>query len=338
LIDSDYAYVVNGSVYFDISKFKDYGKLSHNPIEQLMAGAGGRVEQNPDKRSQLDFALWIADPQHVMKWESPWSVGYPGWHIECSVMSMKYLGPTIDIHTGGEDNMFPHHECEIAQSEAASGRQFVRYWMHPLHLLVNGEKMSKSKGNFYTLRDLIAKGYSARDFRYTLLSAHYRDNMNFTFQSLDAAKKTVDGLVDFIDRLSEIKTEATWSEELHNAVFKAKEEFETSMDNDLNTPKALAAVHDLTRATNRSIDAGTASGKNLKEVKEMMQKFDSVLGVLEHDKKALPPDLQGLFDAREAARKNKDFKAADRIRAELAEKGVILEDQPTGTRWRWAQI
>jgi cysteinyl-tRNA synthetase len=335
LIEKGYAYIVKGSVYYEVSKFKDYGKLSGNTIAALRAGAGGRVEFNPDKREQFDFALWVNDPQHVMRWDSPWSTGYPGWHLECSVMAMKYLGETIDIHTGGEDNIFPHHESEIAQSEAATGKPFVRYWVHLRHLLVNGQKMSKSLGNYYTLRDLIKLGYSARAFRYLLLSSHYRSHMNFTEEGLRKAEVTVSSLIDFLDRIREIKTTAPYNEKLHEKMLETKERFERHMDNDLGMPEALAAIFGLVTATNRAIDEGVASEQNLKEIYDLMMEFDKVLGILAHVKKPLPPEFLKLIEQREAARRAKDWATADHIRAQLAEKGIILEDLPVGTRWRW---
>ena len=336
LIEKGYAYAVKGSVYYDVTKFKDYGKLSGNTLEKLQTGAGGRVEFNPDKKNQFDFALWICDPKHIMNWKSPWcEKGYPGWHIECSTMSTKYLGETIDIHTGGEDNIFPHHECEIAQSEAANGKQFVRYWMHVRHLMVNGEKMSKSKGNFYTLKDLLSKGYSAMAFRYLMLSAHYRTSLNFTEESLKNAEETLNGLLDFMDKIRTSRIDAVYNNDLSKKVVETKKNFEKYMDDDLNVPQALASIFDLIRDTNKAIDERKVSKKNLKEVYDQIMEFDKVFGILQkEEKKELPKEIMDLIIKREGYRKRGDFEAADTVRKDLAEKGILIEDTPEGPRWK----
>lgn len=327
----------DGSIYFGVAKFRNYGKLSKIPLKNLKAGASGRISADTyGGENAADFALWKAwKPEDgPVFWETEIGKGRPGWHIECSAMSMKYLGQTLDVHCGGSDLMFPHHENEIAQSEAATGKPFVRYWLHNAFILVEGQKMSKSLGNFYTPAELYEKGHGPRALRYLYVSNHYRAPMNFTFKALEAAKKTVDGLIDFADRLLEIKSAASWNESLHSAVVKAKLSFEEHMDDDLDMPQALAAMHELVRATNRAIEDDTASEKNLKEIYDTMTAFDKVLGILAHEKAEVPAEIKELIAKREAARKKKDFKTADAIRKQIAAAGWIVEDTSTGPRAR----
>jgi cysteinyl-tRNA synthetase len=336
LIDKGYAYIVNGSAYFDVTKFKDYGKLSGNTLERLKTGAGGRVEPNPEKRNQFDFALWINDPKHIMNWKSPWcEKGYPGWHIECSAMVMKYLGETIDIHTGGVDNLFPHHENEIAQSEAATGKKFVDYWLHCEHLLVEGQRMGKSLGNYYTLSDLCAKGYDPKAFRYLLLAGHYRQQLNFTFEGLEAAKNAVDRLTNFMYRLSDVDYEPCGIE-IGRLMDRVKRGFTEAMDDDLNTGSALAVLFEFVREVNNLIDSSRLSEEEAGRVYDLMLEFDSVfsvIGMVKAEEK-LPEEIKELVLRREEARKVKDWKTADEIRAELKRMGVIVEDTAQGVKWR----
>jgi len=336
LIEKGYVYVVNGSVYFDVAKFKDYGKLSGNTIEKLKTGAGGKVEYNPDKRNQFDFALWINDPKHIMNWKSPWcEKGYPGWHIECSAMAMKYLGETIDIHSGGVDNLFPHHENEIAQSEAATGKKFVNCWLHNEHLLVEGQRMGKSLGNYYTLSDIITKGYNAKALRYVLLSTYYRQQLNFTFEGLEAAKNAIERLVNFVHRLMQADGKSC-GEKIKQLMDRVQKDFEEAMDDDLNIGPALAALFDFVRDVNKLMDDDVLSKEEVEEVYKLMVRFDKVLGVIGEVKKkeALPKGAEELIRKREEARKVKDWKAADQIREQLKAMGIVIEDTPEGVKWR----
>lgn len=314
LIDKGYAYEVNGDVYYRTLKFKDYGKLSHQPIEDLQSGA--RIDVNDIKENPLDFALWKAAKPGEPFWESPWGKGRPGWHIECSAMSMKYLGETFDLHTGGIDNLFPHHENEIAQAEAATGKPFVKTWMHCAHLRVNGEKMSKSLGNFFTLRDLIEKGWSGREIRYVLINAHYRSGLNFAFSALEDARKALAR----IDACVEAATDG----EAPEWARKHLEDFTAAVNDDLNLPKAFAALFALVRDANGKGAAGTLG---------VFKRMDEVLGVIffgKAGKAAVPAEIQKLLDERAAARAAKNWAESDRLRDAIAAAGWLVKDSREG--------
>jgi cysteinyl-tRNA synthetase len=325
----------DGSIYFSVCKFPSYGKLSHLKVGELKAGA--RVSQDEyAKEEAQDFALWKAwTPEDGdVFWETELGKGRPGWHIECSAMSMKYLGETFDIHCGGVDNMFPHHENEIAQSEAATGKKFVNYWMHNEHLLVEGKKMSKRFGNFYTLRDLLAKGYDPIVIRYLLMSTHYRQQFNFTFEGLEAAKAAVERLRNFVRRLHEAEgTTATGKVATLTAKLMAC--LGGSMDDDLNIGIALSSLFDFVRDVNSLLDANLVSKSEAAEVGGLMMQIDAVLGVIGkvEVEEALPQDIDALVQKREAARKAKNWKEADAIRAQLKAMGIVLEDTVQGVRW-----
>ncbi len=335
LMDKDYAYKGDdNSIYFRISKFPEYGKLAHIDMKGMKAGA--RVKQDEyEKESVSDFALWKAwdkDDGDVF-WESEFGKGRPGWHIECSAMSMKYLGDTFDIHTGGIDNMFPHHENEIAQSEAATGKRFVNYWMHCAHLIVNGEKMSKSLGNFFTLKDLIDKGYDPKAIRYELLSTHYRSQLDFNEDNLKRIPETLRKFYDFTGRLDEVDkpgAKPDIKKQVEQLIAKAKEDFEKAMDDDLNISGGLAAVFEFMTGVNKIMDE--IDIHDAKAVKDVMSGFDSVLNVMQHEKAEIPAEILEKAEMREIARQKKDFAASDRIRDELKELGYIIEDTPNGPR------
>jgi len=328
LEERGFAYKISDGVYFDLMKFPQYGRLSGNTLEELQAGA--RVKVNPEKKSPFDFALWWIGDEFMMKWESPWGVGRPGWHIECSAMSMKYLGEQLDIHTGGEDNIFPHHEDEIAQSEAATGKQFVKYWLHTRHLLVDNQKMSKSLGNFYTLRDLLERGYDPMSIRYILLATHYRMPLNFTLEGLDAARNSLMRIKDFVIRMREAEGDSTCPE-LPPLIEKARNDFIAALDDDLNISPALAAIFNFIHQANK-LNLGKADAE---KALALIGEFDAVLGLkLLEEEKIEDEEIERLIKEREEARKRRDFKRADEIRDSLKARGIILEDTPRGTRWK----
>jgi cysteinyl-tRNA synthetase len=327
----------DGSIYFAIQKFPRYGCLSHLHLEELQAGASERVASDEyDKDNVADFVLWKSyDPARdgQIYWDSPFGPGRPGWHLECSAMAMKLLGETIDIHVGGVDNMFPHHENEIAQSEACSGKLFVKMWLHAEHLLVDHKKMSKSLGNFYTLRDLLEKGYTGTQVRYLLLQTHYKTQLNFTFQGLEATKSALQRLNDFIQRLYEIDSlqEGGKAEELCQ---KTLDRFAEALADDLNISAALAALFDFVREMNALCDAGQIGKEEAQKVLELMKKIDSVLGVLSFAKQepVIPAELQDAFERRLQARKEKNWKLADELRNFIQQRGYTIEDTPHGAR------
>jgi cysteinyl-tRNA synthetase len=341
LIQKGYAYHGNdGSIYYDISKFENYGKLSKMKIKELKAGARVKVDEY-GKNEARDFALWRAwDPDDGdVFWETSLGKGRPGWHIECSAMSMKYLGTTIDIHTGGVDNIFPHHENEIAQSEAATGERFVKHWLHNEHLIIKGERMGKSLKNFHTLGELIQKNHDPMAVRFLLLSTHYRKQFNFTFEGLEAAENGLQRLRDFMQRLDATPEEANAqgkkSEWISQRIKETRDEFEEAMDDDLDISRALAVVFNLVRDINRLIDAESVALTDAELVKDLLKDFDRALGILNnreiaHEKPSA--EVEELIMKREEARKMKDWKTADAIRTRLRKMGIVLEDTPQGPK------
>ena len=324
LVEKGVAYKSDdGSVYFAVTKFPGYGKLAHIDFDHQRTGARCAADEY-DKENVGDFALWKAweESDGPVGWDSPWGRGRPGWHIECSAMSMKYLGETFDLHTGGIDNLFPHHENEIAQAEAATGKEFVKTWMHCAHLRVNGEKMSKSLGNFFTLRDLLDKGWTGREIRYVLVNAHYRQGLNFAFSALEDARKSLER----IDRCVDALAARAKDEPAPAFAQEALDAFTAAVNDDLNIPKAFAALFELVRETN-------ASGTCSKAVLEVFQKMDTVLGVIFFGKAAkaeVPAEVQALLDARAAARAAKNWAESDRLRDEIAAAGWSVKDSKDG--------
>ena len=342
LIDKGYAYEKNGTVYYRTRKFKDYGKLSHKNLDDLQSG--GRtllVTGEDEKEDPLDFVLWKPKKEGEPAWQSPWSEGRPGWHIECSEMSKKYLGEQIDIHAGGEDLIFPHHENEIAQSEAANGKEFARYWMHNGFLNIDNRKMSKSLGNFFTVRE-IGEKYDLQVLRFFMLSAHYRSPLNFSADLMEAAKNGLDRIVTAARNLqflsSNAAAEAMTEEE--KALFEKTDgyvsAYEKAMDDDFNTADAIAAVFELVKYINTTAD-GTRSKEYLDSLFGRMKSLTDVLGIIiEKEEEILDDEIEEMIAKRQAARKERNFALADQIRDELLAKGIILEDTREGVKWRRA--
>ena len=345
LIEKGYAYEKNGNVFYNVDKFENYGKLSNKKLAELKHGA--RLKRHPDKKHGYDFALWLKAPkEHILKWDSPWGKGYPGWHIECTAMSIEYLGETLDIHTGGEDNIFPHHENEIAQSEAFTGKPFVNYWAHPRHLLVDGKKMSKSKGNFYRLQDILDKGYSAMAFRLFILSAHYQSNINFTWEGMDQATKNLEKITKFVKKiLFLISTKNNLSKKIINKNLNnfdiqlgnvnpkdCLEKFTLAINDNLNTPLALSIVYRFIGEINKIKNLTSTEAK---VILNFWDKINKVLGLkIDTIEKSvsIPKEILKLAKKRDIARINKDFVLADKLRDKIVDEGYNIEDTSEGTK------
>jgi cysteinyl-tRNA synthetase len=333
LEEKGYTYRKDGSIYFSISRFAGYGKLSKADFSGIQPGA--RVDTDKyDKENARDFALWKAPKEGEDFWETEIGPGRPGWHIECSAMSMKYLGETFDIHCGGADLVFPHHENEIAQSEAATGKPFVHYWLHPEFLIVEGEKMSKSLGNQFTLRDLLAKGPAPEAIRYLLLSVHYRRQLNFTWDGLHQAEASLQRLEDFALRMSEIADESPLGAEVGGEVARARERFVEAMDDDLNTSAALAVLYDFVRWANQKLEQGQVSGGDARVAVDFLRELDRVFAVLRTRVEMVDEAILKMIEQRTAARQRRDFAESDRIRDLLLVRGIQLEDTRDGSRWK----
>jgi len=353
LLEKDYAYEVNGSVYFDMSKFKDYGKLSGRNIDEMLAGA--RVEVSPDKKNPVDFALWKkAEPSHIMQWPSPWGMGFPGWHLECSVMAMKYLGKTIDIHGGGLENKFPHHECEIAQAEAANGVPFVRYWLHNNMITVDGQKMGKSLNNFITLKqafsgahERLTRNYDPLAIRQLILNSHYRSPLDFSDAALFAAQSGYQKITETVKLVRKRTPQAQQGgidPEIEEQLKQLREKFEAAMNDDLNTSVALSVLFELVRLANKLLEDNNTTIATLNAVEVLFSRLGGeVLGIVKDeypqvgqaDDEPVGKLVDIVIEQRSEARKEKDFAKADDLRKRLENIGVVLEDKPDGTQWRW---
>jgi cysteinyl-tRNA synthetase len=333
LLASGHAYQADGNVYFDVTSFERYGALSGNTLAELAAGASGRVEDRSEKRNPSDFALWKQDPKHLMQWDSPFGRGFPGWHIECSAMARKYLGDTLDIHTGGPDNKFPHHECEIAQSECVTHKPFVRHWVHNGWLEIGGEKMSKRAGTLYTIPQLTEMGYSGPDLRMYLLKQHYHSPLPFDLELLDEARRIRVRLDNFVSHEMAERAPGPDDPAVASAIHEAREGFRAALEDDLNTSAALAHVHTFMTAVNRADPAQADAERAVAFLREV----DAVFDVLDAgEAQADDAEIDALVAERDAARAAKDWSRADAVRDELAARGIELLDTPQGTRWRRA--
>lgn len=340
LIEKGYAYEVNGTVYFRTRQFKEYGKLSHKNLDDLRSGNRElKVSGDSEKEDSLDFVLWKPKKDGEPAWESPWGEGRPGWHLECSCMSKKYIGDIIDIHAGGEDLIFPHHENEIAQSEAANGTEFARYWMHNAFLKINNEKMSKSLGNFFTVRE-IGEKYPLQVIRFFMLSAHYRSPLNFSDELIEAAKSGLERILTAYDKIKtaaeHAETESLTEQEqaLCEQIDAFVKKYEAAMDDDLNTADAIAVIFELVKLTNTTVQTGSSKAYCEKAMATIKQLCD-VLGIeVEREQELLDADIEQLIEERQQARKDKNFARADEIRNLLQEKGIALEDTREGVKWK----
>ena len=342
LIEKGFAYNKNGTVYFRTRKFSDYGKLSHKNLDDLQSGGRSlKVTGEDEKEDPLDFVLWKPKKEGEPAWESPWSDGRPGWHIECSVMARKYLGDRIDIHAGGEDLVFPHHENEIAQSEAANGKEFAKYWLHNAFLNIDNKKMSKSEGNFFTVRE-VGEKYDLQVLRFFMLNAHYRSPLNFSAELMAAAKNGLDRIITAVDNLKFLResaaTENMGAEEISKYMKTQAfvSNFEAAMDDDFNTADAIASIFELVKFMNTNTDKDS-SKEYLQKLQDQVVKLADVLGlILNQEKELLNEDIEALIEERQTARKEKNFSRADEIRDELLQKGIVLEDTREGVKWKKA--
>ncbi|APH16222.1 cysteine--tRNA ligase [Clostridium sporogenes] len=337
LIEKGYAYEIDGDVYFSTKRFGDYGKLSGQNLEELQLGS--RINVDERKKDPMDFAIWKSQKPGEPAWESPWGMGRPGWHIECSCMAYNLLGETIDIHAGGSDLSFPHHENEIAQSEARTGKQFAKYWLHSAFVNVNNQKMSKSLNNFFTAREILEK-YDADVLRMFMLSGHYRTQINFSMELLDSTKAALDRLYNSINNLEnlldEVKNEELRDEELEykNELQKYKEKYKEKMDDDFNTADAISVIFDLIRDVNTNVTI-ESSKELVKYTLDLIRELGNPLGILQESTKAsLEEEIEKLIEERQKARKEKNWALADKIRDNLKERGIVLEDTPHGVRWK----
>lgn len=335
LIETGHAYVSRDSVYFRLTTFPAYGKLSGIDTGGLIDGY--RIDSDEySKESPKDFVLWKGSREDEDWWDSPFGKGRPGWHIECSAMSYKYLGNPIDIHCGGVDNIFPHHENEIAQSEAALGAKFVNTWLHSAHLIVDGEKMAKSKGNFFTVHDLVEEGHDPLVLRYLLMSVHYRKQLNFGDDTLTQAKGSLSRLKDFLYRLKNESFSEGKSPEVETLVTNAVKSYEDAMSDDLNISGALAALFELIRDVNKMADSKNFPAGDIPAVQAAIRKMDQVFGIAVFPEDSVSDEVESWIEKRNDARRKKDFRAADEIRQNLLKQGIVLEDTPSGTRWKKA--